>query len=152
MSADNSDKNAAGRSGMSTLDLLGGSVAVNRVVKLMLHKSRMTYQELCEAIDKLPPGKQMSRDELASALEELVEKDWITRSEEGGQPVYQVMLAPKASSSEQLRSDNLPKIDVAVDKDVNPGLNQGAPRNKDEADDKKGGLMGGLRGLFGGKK
>jgi len=136
---------------MSTLDLLGGSVAVNRVVKLMLHQSRMTYQELCDAVDKLPPEKRMSRDELNSALDELVGKDWITRSQEGGQTVYKVALSAKPSSAEQLHSDNLPRLDVAVDQNVNPDLK--APTvNPDESSSKKGGLMDNLRSLFGGKK
>jgi hypothetical protein len=145
------DKNAAGRGGMSTLDLLGGTAAVNRVVKLMLHKNRMTYQELCAAIDQLPPEKQMSREELGSALAELVDKDWITKTVEEGEDVYQVLLRPKASSTEQLHSDNLPRIDVAVDKNVNPGL-QGSSAEKDGPGTKKNGFMDALRALFGGKK
>ncbi len=145
MSADDfQDKNSAGRSGMSTLDLLGGSTAVNRVVKFMLHKNRMTYQELCDAVDKLPPEKHMSREELDGALADLVDRDWLTQTEEGGQAVFQVMLRPKLSSAEQLHSDNLPKIDVAVDKDVNPHLEAAKP--------KKGGFMAVLRDLFGVKK
>lgn len=130
---------------MSTLDLLGGSVAVNRVVKMMLHKNRMTFQELCEAVDKLPPEKQMSRDELSSALAELVGKEWLIQTEENGEAVYQVLLRPKISSAEQLHSDNLPQIEVAVDKDVNPHLEKTAKKQG-------GGLMDTLRGLFGVKK
>lgn len=136
---------------MSTLDLLGGSVAVNRVVKLMLRKNRMTFQELCAEIDQLPPEKQMSRDELKTALDELVGKEWLTRNEEGGEEIYQVLLRPKASSAEQLHSDNLPKIDVAVEKDINPGF-QGKPAQKQETSARKNGFMDILRGLFGVKK
>ena len=138
---------------MSTLDLLGGSVAVNRVVKLMLHKTTMTYQELCDAVDQLPPEKRMTRDELNSALDELVGKDWITKSEEGGKPVYKVALGAKPSSAEQLHSDSakLPRLDVAVDKDVNPGIKP-AEVNKEASSPQKGGLMDNLRSLFGGKK
>jgi predicted transcriptional regulator len=145
MGADNlQDKNSAGKAGMSTLDFLGGSAAVNRVVKFMLRKNRMTYQELCDAVDTLPPEKSMTREELESALADLVEREWLTRTEEGGQAVYQVMLRPKPSSAEQLHSDDLPKIDVAVDKNVNPDLHEGM--------EKKGSLMDTLRNWFGAKK
>jgi hypothetical protein len=136
---------------MSTLDLLGGSVAVNRVVKLMLHKNRMTYQELCDAIDKLPPEKRMTRDELSAALDELVSKDWLAQSEEGGEPIYQVILKPKASSAEQLHSDNLPQIDVAVDKDVNPGIAPATVKPGASAA-KKGSFLDTLKDWFGVKK
>jgi predicted transcriptional regulator len=145
MSADNpQEKNAAGKHGMSTLDLLGGSASINRVVKFMLHKNRMSYQELCDAVDNLPPDKRMSREELDTALAELVEREWLGRETDGGELVYQVVLRPKLSSAEQLHSDNLPQIDVAVDKNVNPNLNQNMR--------KKGGFADMLRGLFGVKK
>jgi hypothetical protein len=146
MSADNPQGKGDLRSkvGMSTLDLLGGTASVNRVVRIMLHKSRMTYQELMDAVDKLPPEKRMSRGDLDAALADLIARDWLESREEDGQAVYQVVLRSKQSSSELLHSDDLPKIEVAVAREVNPHLDQAAQ--------KKGGLMGALKGLFGGRK
>lgn len=129
---------------MSTLDLLGGTASTNRVVKFMLHKNRMTYQELRDAVDQLPPEKRMSREDLDAALADLVKRDWLSKAEEDGQAVYHVVLRSKQSSAEMLHSDDLPKIDVAVVKPVNPHLDQTAR--------KKGGLGNMLKGLFGKKK
>lgn len=131
------------KAGMSTLDLLGGTPAVNRVVRFMLQKNRMTYQELCDAVDQLPENKRLSRADLDAALEELINREWLSREGEGAQAIYQVVLRPKVSSAEQFHTDNLPEVEVA--KDVNPHLDASVKRNE-------GGLGGFFRGLFGGKK
>ena len=132
------------RAGFSTLDLMNSSPAVNRVVRFMLKRPRMTYQELLDTVAQMPEEKRLTTTQLDEALDTLIQMDWLSRSEEGSQAVYQVVLRPKASSAEQLHSDALPKIEVAVGK-VDPGL-------KPAVKEKKSGLSGLLRALFGGKK
>lgn len=85
-------------SGMSTLDLMGETAPVRRVVRFMLRKSTQTYAELCEAIDALPEGKRPTREELDGALERLCEMEWLFREEVDGQVIYSIKVQPKVGS------------------------------------------------------
>lgn len=84
--------------GMSTLDLVNMPPSIRRVTRIMLSKPRMTYQELCEAVEGLPEGKRLTRKELDEALETLLSMDWLTRTQEEGVVVYQIEVRRKAGS------------------------------------------------------
>jgi hypothetical protein len=147
-----------GGTGLSTLDLMGSSPSVNRVVRIMLKKNQMSYAELLAAVTDLPPEKRLTAEVLQEALNTLIQMEWLEKNGEGSDAVYNVILKPKASSAEQLHStdSDLPPIDVATDHKVDPGLtapevtNQAA--SQPAAPQKKPGLTGKLKDLFGIKK
>ncbi len=135
-----------GKAGLSSLDLMNSTPGANRVVKLMLRHPRVSYKDLLAEVTGLPEGKRMTEQELREALDTLLNLGWLTRTDESGQEMYQVILKPKSSSAEMLHSNSLPQIDVSTDKKMDPGLTPPVPAAPQE---KKGGF---LRWLFGGKK
>lgn len=84
--------------GMSTLDMMSMSPHVRRVVRFLLRKPRMTHEEMCEAVDQLPPEKRPSREELDEAIATLISMNWLNKIEEKGQIVYQVEMRKKEGS------------------------------------------------------
>ncbi len=137
--------------GLSTLDMLGSSPAVNRVVRIMLKKPRMSYQELLDEVSQLPQEKRVTPEMLDEALKEMIGNGWLEKTGDGPQAIYTVVLKPKATSAEQLHSSDLPPLDVAGDRKIDPGLNApevtGQPRQK-----KRRGLMQILKDLFSAKQ
>jgi len=140
------------KAGLSTLDLMGSSPSVNRVVRMMLKKPQMTYRELLEIATQLPEEKRLSAQTLQEALDTLIGMGWLGKTGEGDDAVYHVVLKPKASSSEQLRSSDLPPLEVASGKKMDPGLNAPEVRQDSAPDKQEGGLSGMLKKLFGKKK
>ena len=143
-----------GGTGLSTLDLMGSSPSVNRVVRIMLKKNKMSYQELLTAVTELPEDKRMTAEVLQEALKTLIEMEWLEKSGDGNGAIYSVILKPKASSAEQLHSSDLPPNDVASDKKIDPGLTAPEVTNQPPAQKpkKQGGLMAALKDLFSIKK
>ena len=143
-----------GGTGLSTLDLMGSSPSVNRVVRIMLKKNKMSYQELLTAVTDLPEEKRMTADVLQEALKTLIEMDWLEKTGDGNDAVYSVILKPKASSAEQLHSSDLPPIDVASDRKIDPGLTAPEVMNQPPAQKpkKQGGFLAALKDLFSIKK
>lgn len=109
---------AAEQAGISTLDLMSASPAINRIVRLMLSRKKMTYGELCQAVDALPAEKQFSREELDESLAKLVEMAWLDRTEENGEAVYQVQMRPKVGTGDLPGSERLPKLDKPTERQV----------------------------------
>lgn len=137
------------KAGLSSLDLMDSSPSVNRIVRIMLKKPQRSYEELLDAVSQLPEEKRLNPRMLDEALQTLVDMNWLDRIEDGGQVMYRVVLKPKASSSEQLHSTDLPALDVATDRKIDPGLHaaQVAPPKKNQ-----GGVSGFFKSLFGGRK
>jgi hypothetical protein len=84
--------------GMTTLDMMSMPSHVRRITRIFLRNPRMAYEELCEAVDALPPEKRPTREELDDALETLVLMNWLARTEESGQVTYQVEIRKKEGS------------------------------------------------------
>ena len=141
-----------GGTGLSTLDLMGSSPAVNRVVRMMLKKNKMSYQELLAAVTELPAEKRLTPEVLQEALNTLIKDEWLEKSGQGNDAIYSVILKPKASSAEQLHSSDLPEIEVASDKKVDPGLNAPEVMNQPPVQKKQGGLGAFLKDVFSIKK
>jgi hypothetical protein len=84
--------------GISTLDLADLPSPLRKLMRLMLREVELSYQELCEATDKMPQDDRLSRAELDQALETLSKNNWLIRRGEGEMTSYKVNLRRKASS------------------------------------------------------
>jgi hypothetical protein len=143
------------KAGMSTLDLMNSSPAVNRIVKIMLRKQKVTMVQLLNELAQLPPEKRLSDADIKAALADLETREWLFQDTENGEVYYHVGLRPKASSAQQLRTDDslLPTLDVATDKKHDPRLKAPSVHSTTEAKavkppEKKEGLFDSLSNLF----
>ncbi|MCB9451557.1 MAG: hypothetical protein H6672_08960 [Anaerolineaceae bacterium] len=84
--------------GFSTLDLATLPLPTRILLRLMLRKPRMSYDELCQAIAELPEAQRVSLEDLDSALESLCEKSWLVRSEEADSVIYAVNVRKKTGT------------------------------------------------------
>jgi hypothetical protein len=140
------------KAGLSTLDLMNSSPSVNRVVRVMLKKPQQSYRELLDTVTQLPEEKRLSAQVLEDALNTLIKMGWLGKTGDGDDAIYSVVLKPKASSSEQLHSSDLPPLDVAGDRKMDPGLNAPEVRIKPEEAQKGPSFGDRLKSLFGPKK
>ena len=85
--------------GISPLDLASLAPPLRRIMRIMLREVEMTYPELCEALEKLPEGQQMSREDLDEALENLRSQSWLIRLGQDELITYKVNLRRKRGSS-----------------------------------------------------
>lgn len=77
--------------GLNTFDLLGDLSSFERTLtRLFLRNSEMTEKELYAAVCELPEAKQMSMDEMRSALSSLEEKGWLEEKRAGLKKVYAI--------------------------------------------------------------
>lgn len=85
--------------GITALDLVDLSPSLRSIMRLMLRRLKMTYPEVCAAVDKMPEKQRMSHDEIKKALNTLTKQFWLIRLGEGDSATYKVNLRAKAGSS-----------------------------------------------------
>jgi hypothetical protein len=90
-------------SGISPLDLADLPPNLRKIMRLMLREVVMKYTELCNEVAEMPAANRLSPAELDSALQVLVEQNWLTRYGEGEFTSYRVNLRKRAGS--QLKQD-----------------------------------------------
>jgi len=91
------DRNKEG--GITTLDLADLPSPLRKLMRIMLRKVELDYHSIFEAVEAMPEGDQMSKEELDQALEELRQKSWLIQRGEGDNVAYKVNLRRKASST-----------------------------------------------------
>ena len=84
--------------GISALDLADLPPEMRRIMRLMLREVVLKYTDLIQAVEAMPAAQRLSRDELDSALETLVEQNWLVRYGQGELVSYKVNLRRKAGS------------------------------------------------------
>jgi hypothetical protein len=82
----------------STLDMLGMPDAARRIVRIMLRRPQMTYDEIRAAMEALPEDKRASRAELDEALELLCQLKWLAKEQTDEAVVYKVGIGSKPGS------------------------------------------------------
>jgi len=82
----------------STLDMLGMPDAARRIVRIMLRRPQMTYDEIRAAMEALPEDKRASHAELDEALELLCQLKWLVKEQAGKAVVYKVGIGSKPGS------------------------------------------------------
>lgn len=138
----------------STLDMLGMPDAARRVVRILLRRPQMTYDEIRAAMDALPEDKRASRAELDEALALLCQLKWLAKEETAENVVYRVGIGAKPGSdvtragpkreAGQTQIEQLWDAVDTSDSSASPAIETEQPRPK-----RKAGL---LQWLFGKKK
>ena len=85
--------------GITALDLVDLSPSLRDIMRLMLRRLKMTYPELCAAVDAMPEKRRLSHQTLDSALNTLTHQFWLVRMGEGQQATYKVNLRRKSGSN-----------------------------------------------------
>ena len=85
--------------GITALDLADLPPALRKIMKLMLRELQMNYPRLHEAMDAMPEGDRLTRDDLNEALATLTQQYWLIRIGEGEKAIYKVNLKRKAGST-----------------------------------------------------
>lgn len=85
--------------GITALDLVDLSPSLRSIMRLMLRRLKMTYPEVCAAVDKMPENQRMSHDEIKMALNTLTKQFWLIRLGEGDTATYKVNLRAKSGST-----------------------------------------------------
>jgi hypothetical protein len=104
--------------GISPLELADLPPRLRRIMRMMLREVVMKYTDLCKAVDALPQAQQLSREELDSSLEILVEQSWLVRYGQGDLVSYKVNLRRKAGS--QLDQDIWSALDDRITASADP--------------------------------
>ena len=89
--------------GISALDLADLPPEMRKIMRLMLREVVMKYTDLWKAVEAMPTAQRLSREELDSALETLVEQNWLVRYGQAEMASYKVNLRRRAGS--QLSKD-----------------------------------------------
>lgn len=85
--------------GITALDLVDLSPSLRNIMRLMLRRLKMTYPEVCAAVDKMPEKQRLSHEEIKRALNTLTKQFWLIRLGEGETATYKVNLRAKAGSN-----------------------------------------------------
>ncbi len=85
--------------GITALDLVDLPPSLRDIMRLMLRRLKITYPELCKAMDAMPEKQRLSRPKLDSALNTLTRQFWLVRLGEGEQATYKVNLRRKSGSN-----------------------------------------------------
>ena len=85
--------------GITALDLVDLSPSLRSIMRLMLRRLKMTYPEVCAAVDKMPEKQRMSHAEIKRSLDTLTKQFWLIRLGEGEKATYKVNLRAKAGSN-----------------------------------------------------
>jgi hypothetical protein len=101
--------------GISALDLADLPPEMRKIMRLMLREVVMKYNDLCQSVEAMPAAQRLSREELGSALETLVEQNWLVRYGKGEMVSYKVNLRRKAGS--QLSKDIWSALDNKIGSD-----------------------------------
>ena len=99
--------------GITALDLVDLPPPLRNIMRLMLRRLKMTYPDLCEAVDAMPEKQRMSRKELDNALNTLTTQFWLIRMGEGEKATYKVNLRQKAGS--KLKSNIWASLGTKID-------------------------------------
>lgn len=99
-------------SGITLVDLAELPVPLRKIMRIMLRQVQMKYQEVHEAIGKLPEQERMTRPDLDEALSALSAQSWLIQLGEGEQAIYRVNLRRKAGS--RLSSGIWHKLDAKL--------------------------------------
>ncbi len=78
--------------GITAIDLAELPPALRKIMRLMLRELQMSYPRLCEAVDELPEKDRLTRDGLDDALSRLTQQFWLIRIGEGEKAIYKVNL------------------------------------------------------------
>ncbi len=92
--------------GISTLDLMDLPSSVRWVVRAMMRKREMTYQEFCEALDEVSKDKRISRAELDETLDALCEIGWLDQEGQDQARIYRPSFGPKAGTSPSKKAES----------------------------------------------
>lgn len=95
----NKIENKQEEGGITALDLVDLSPSLRNIMRLMLRRLKMTYPEICAAVDKMPEKQRMSHNEIKGALDTLTKQFWLIRFGEGNSATYKVNLRAKAGSN-----------------------------------------------------
>lgn len=77
--------------GFSTMALMEAPYIVRKIVNLMLrNRGQMTYEELLDALGKVPEENRSSREEIDEALDVLGQLGWMKKKEENNIIIYQI--------------------------------------------------------------
>ena len=84
--------------GITVLDLADLPPALRKIMKLMLRKLQMNYDQLYETIEQMPEEERLTRIQLDEALKKLSEQAWLIQIGKGERAIYKVNLRRKAGS------------------------------------------------------
>ena len=84
--------------GITVLDLADLPPALRKIMKLMLRKLQMNYDQLYETIEQMPEEERLTRIQLDEALKKLSEQAWLIQIGKGKRAIYKVNLRRKAGS------------------------------------------------------
>jgi hypothetical protein len=101
--------------GFSTTDFLNTNPALNRMIKLFLHKRKMSYKEISEKIEALPEDKRLSREELDDTLKSLIEMAWLETTEEDGVLYYTVNMKSKIGTAAKQDPQKMANMDFETE-------------------------------------
>ncbi|MBT4311043.1 MAG: hypothetical protein HOD49_11600 [Anaerolineae bacterium] len=99
--------------GITALDLVDLPPSLRDIMRLMLRRLKMTYPDLCEAVDAMPEKQRISRQALDSALNTLTRQFWLIRMGAGEEATYKVNLRRKSGSN--LKSNIWASLDTKLD-------------------------------------
>jgi hypothetical protein len=112
--------------GITALELTELPPNLRKIMRLMLREVVMKYTELLKAVAAMPEANRLSQSELDSALDTLVEQNWLIRSGEGEFVSYRVNLRRKAGSS--LGQDIWATLGARIGGEKKPGPEQPKPK------------------------
>ncbi|KAA3645067.1 MAG: hypothetical protein DWQ07_16885 [Chloroflexi bacterium] len=84
--------------GITPLDLVDLPVALRKIMRLMLRELQMNLPELHTATQNIEETKGISKAELQSLLDKLLDQGWLIQLGEEEAPRYKVNLRRKRSS------------------------------------------------------
>ncbi|MEW5872748.1 MAG: hypothetical protein AB1894_26045 [Chloroflexota bacterium] len=84
--------------GISALELADLPPNLRKIMRMMLREVVMKYTDLLRAVEAMPPANRLSRAELDSALDVLVEQNWLLRYGDGELMSFRVNLRRRAGS------------------------------------------------------
>ena len=77
--------------GLSSFDLLGDIPTSHKtLMKIFLRRVQLTATELEKVVSELPPEKSISKEELQTAVQALVQQGWLKQSDQGGTILYSI--------------------------------------------------------------
>jgi hypothetical protein len=66
---------------LNVLDIADLPPTQRKVMRFILRKVEMTYNELCDAIEALPEGERVSRADLDQVLQALMQDRWLVQTD-----------------------------------------------------------------------
>jgi len=84
--------------GISPLEIAELPSNLRKVMRLMLREVVMKYSDITTAVEAMPSGSRLERQELDASLKTLVEQNWLSRYGEGELMSYRVNLRRKSGS------------------------------------------------------